>query len=215
MYLMWPVPHPPNPSNVISCFFFALHFLVTLSHFELLPYAKFLLIQGLCTCSSCNPEWSPFCTHFFIIHFLVHRIPPEESFFDSSAFIGYPATVLVMAWTFHPWGWSQFMTAHPSHYFAMAVRAGSFVHYGILALGTGFSQWCACVWCSVAQKCLTLCDPMDCSLPGFPVHYLLKLMSIESGMPSNHLILCHSLLLPSIFPSIRVFVPKVLICFYL
>ena len=51
---------------------------------------------------------------------------------------------------------------------------------------------------------------MDCSMPGFPVHHqlpeLLKLMSIESVMPSNHLILCHPLLLlPSIFPSIRVF----------
>ena len=34
---------------------------------------------------------------------------------------------------------------------------------------------------------------------------LLKLMSIESVMPSNHLILCHPLLLPSIFPTIRVF----------
>ena len=34
---------------------------------------------------------------------------------------------------------------------------------------------------------------------------LLNLLSIESMMPSNHLILCHSLLLPSIFPSIRVF----------
>ena len=34
---------------------------------------------------------------------------------------------------------------------------------------------------------------------------LLKLMSFESVMPSNHLILCHPLLLPSIFPSIRVF----------
>ena len=34
---------------------------------------------------------------------------------------------------------------------------------------------------------------------------LFKLMSIESVMPSNHLILCHPLLLPSIFPSIRVF----------
>ena len=34
---------------------------------------------------------------------------------------------------------------------------------------------------------------------------LLKLMSIESVMPSNHLVLCHSLLLPSIFPSINVF----------
>ena len=51
---------------------------------------------------------------------------------------------------------------------------------------------------------------MDCSTPGFPVHQqllgLLKLMSIESVMPSNHLILCHSfLLLPSIFPSISIF----------
>ena len=51
---------------------------------------------------------------------------------------------------------------------------------------------------------------MDCSMPGFPVHHQLleftKPMSIESVMPSNHLILCHPLLLtPSIFPSIRVF----------
>ena len=57
---------------------------------------------------------------------------------------------------------------------------------------------------------MTLCDPTDCTTPGFPVHNpvlsLLKLRSIESGMPSNHLILCRPLLLPpSIFPSIRVF----------
>ena len=47
-------------------------------------------------------------------------------------------------------------------------------------------------------------------MPSFPVYHqlleLFKLMSIELVMPSNHLILCHSLLLPpSIFPSIRVF----------
>ena len=64
--------------------------------------------------------------------------------------------------------------------------------------------------CSVAKWCLTLCNPMDCRTPGFPVlHYLLELlnfMSIESVMLSYHLILCHPLLfLPSIFPSIRVF----------
>ena len=39
-----------------------------------------------------------------------------------------------------------------------------------------------------------LCNPMDCSMPGFPVHHqlteLAQLMSIESVMPSNHLILC-------------------------
>ena len=58
---------------------------------------------------------------------------------------------------------------------------------------------------SLAQVCPTLCNPMDCSMPGFPVlHHLPE--SIESVMPSNHLILCHPLLLPpSIFPSIRVF----------
>ena len=41
---------------------------------------------------------------------------------------------------------------------------------------------------------------------------LLKLMSIKSVMPSNHLILCHPLLLPSIFPSIRVFSNKSALC---
>ena len=63
---------------------------------------------------------------------------------------------------------------------------------------------------SVAQLCLTLCNPMDCSTPGFPFHHqlpeLAQTMSIESVMPSKHLILCRPLfLLPSIFPSIRVF----------
>ena len=56
----------------------------------------------------------------------------------------------------------------------------------------------------------TLCDPVNCSTPGLPVHHQLlestKLMSIVSVMPSNHLTLCHPLLLlPSIFPSITVF----------
>ena len=63
---------------------------------------------------------------------------------------------------------------------------------------------------SVTQSCLTLCNLMDCSTPGFPVQHqlpeLLKLMSIELVMPFYHLILCRPLLLlPSIFPSIRVF----------
>ena len=62
---------------------------------------------------------------------------------------------------------------------------------------------------SVAQSCPTLCDPMNCSTPDFlsitNSRSLLQLMSIDSVMPSNH-ILCHPLLLlPSIFPSIRVF----------
>ena len=63
---------------------------------------------------------------------------------------------------------------------------------------------------SVAQSCPTLCNPTNYSMPGLPVHHQLpsppKLMSIQSVTPSNHLILCCPLLLlPSIFPNIRVF----------
>jgi len=70
---------------------------------------------------------------------------------------------------------------------------------------------------SVIQSCLTLCDPMNCSTPGLHVHHQLpdlpKLMSIESVMPSNHLILHRPLLLlPSIFPSIRVFPNESTLC---
>ena len=64
--------------------------------------------------------------------------------------------------------------------------------------------------CSVTHSCPTLCDPMDCSMPGLPVpHHLWnlpKFMSIEFMMPSSHLILWSPLLhLSSIFPSIRDF----------
>ena len=70
---------------------------------------------------------------------------------------------------------------------------------------------------SVAKLCPTLCDPMDCTMSGFCVlHHLLEfaqLISIESVIPSNHLILCHSLLfLPSIFPGIRVFSNELALC---
>ena len=69
--------------------------------------------------------------------------------------------------------------------------------------------WLLCC-CSVAQSCPTLCDPMDYSMSGFPVHphlpELAKLMFIETVMPSNHLVFHRPLLLlPSILPSIRVF----------
>ena len=62
---------------------------------------------------------------------------------------------------------------------------------------------------SVAQSCPTLCDPMNRSTPGLPVHHQLQdftqTQSIELVMSSIHLILCLPLLPPSIFPSIRVF----------
>ena len=79
--------------------------------------------------------------------------------------------------------------------------------------------FCVSQFSSVTQSCPTLCSPINCSTPGLPVHHQLReftqTMSIESvishqpsqsGQPSNHLTLCHPLLLlTSIFPSIWVF----------
>ena len=62
---------------------------------------------------------------------------------------------------------------------------------------------------SVTQSCLTLCDPMDCSMPGLPVHHQLPEFTrthvhwVGDAIQPAHL--CHPLLPPSIFPSIRVF----------
>ena len=69
-----------------------------------------------------------------------------------------------------------------------------------------------CWWCSVVKSRPTLCNPMDSSMPGFPVlDYLLEFAQthvnrVKSVILSNLLILCHPLLLlPLIFASIRVF----------
>ena len=60
--------------------------------------------------------------------------------------------------------------------------------------------------CSVAKSCPTLCNPMDCSMQALPVlHHLqslVRLMSIEPVIPSNHLILCHPFSFgPQSFPA--------------
>ena len=77
---------------------------------------------------------------------------------------------------------------------------------GVLMKNCNYIDCC----CSVAHSCLTLCASTDCSTQAslsFTISQsLLKLMSVESVMFSNHLILCRPLLLlPTIFPSIRVF----------
>ena len=119
---------------------------------------------------------------------------------------------------------------------------------GIRSIESG-AEKLSFIFSSVAQSCPTLCNPMNCSTPGLPVHHLYlqfssvqslsrvqlfvtpwtaahqasqsntnsrsppKLMLIESVMPSNHLILfCSLLLLPSIFPSIRVFSNESALC---
>ena len=79
----------------------------------------------------------------------------------------------------------------------------------ILAVSNIFNCYC----CSVTKSCPTLHNPMDYSMSGFPVHHRLlefaQVSVIESVTPSNHLILCHPLLLlSSVFCSIRVFSNK-------
>ena len=90
-------------------------------------------------------------------------------------------------------------------------------HVIALEISDIFLKYVCC--CSVAKSCPAVCDPMDCSMPGLPVpHHLLKFgqvqfVSTASVMPSSHLILCCPLLLlPSIFPSIRVFSNKSAVC---
>ena len=73
---------------------------------------------------------------------------------------------------------------------------------------------------SVTQLCLMLCDPMDCSTPGFPVHHQLPELAqihvhcIGDAIQPSHPMssLCPPLLLPSIFPSIRVFSNESVLC---
>ena len=67
-----------------------------------------------------------------------------------------------------------------------------------------------CCCCSVAKSCPTLCDPMDCSTPGLPVHHQKPELAqthvhrVSDAIQPSHP-LSSSSLLPSIFPSIRVF----------
>ena len=71
-----------------------------------------------------------------------------------------------------------------------------------------WSMYCCC--CSVAKSCLTLCDPMNWSTPGFPVHHQFSELAqthvhwvSDAIQPSYPL--SSPFLLPSIFPSIRIF----------
>ena len=71
-------------------------------------------------------------------------------------------------------------------------------------------KWGSVQFSAVIQSCPTLCDPVNCSTSGLPVHHQLpeftQLMSITLVMPSSHLIFCRPLLLlPPIPPSIRAF----------
>ena len=78
-------------------------------------------------------------------------------------------------------------------------------------------QWKSSVqFSSVTQLCPTLSDPMDYSTPGSPVHYQLPDLAqthvhwVGDAIQPSHL--CHSLLLPSILPSFRVFSNESVLC---
>ena len=70
---------------------------------------------------------------------------------------------------------------------------------------------------SVTQSCLTLCDPVDCSVPGFPVHHQLPELAqthvhqVGDAIQPSHLLLS-PLLLPSILPTIKVFSNESVLC---
>ena len=115
----------------------------------------------------------------------------------------------------HPW--NTLATSPPNEEALYALIWNNFQHTLLREKEKHDAEECCNMLCchcfSVAQLCLTLCDPMDCGAPGFLSftisRSLLKLMSIESVMPSNHFIVCRSLLLlPSVFPSIRAFSNK-------
>ena len=83
-----------------------------------------------------------------------------------------------------------------------------------------FSLWCellrSVLFSSVTQSFPTLCDPVNCSTPGLPVHHSLPELTQTHVHwvcdAIQHLILCHPFLLPLIFPSIRVFSDESFIC---
>ena len=70
---------------------------------------------------------------------------------------------------------------------------------------------------SIAQSCLTLCDPMGCSMPGFPVHHQLPELAqthvhgVGDAIQSSHTLLS-LIFLPPIFPSIRIFSNESVLC---
>ena len=100
--------------------------------------------------------------------------------------------------------YSTFLTFQ-SYFFNPALRHQDFFH------SPSSIQHCHCR--SIAQSCTTLCDPVDCSTPSFPVlHYLPEFVqTYVQGV--DDAILCRPLLLlPSILPSIRVFSNKATLC---
>ena len=94
----------------------------------------------------------------------------------------------------------------PLKYYQLFTQGGIYESSKVISKAIN-NLYCCC--CSVSQSFLTVCNLWTAARQAclsFTISWiLLKFMSVELVTPSNHLILCHPLLLPSIFPSIRVF----------
>ena len=88
------------------------------------------------------------------------------------------------------------------------------MHLGLNPWGR---EWLTSQISSVAHSCLTLCEPVHCGTPGFPAHHQLPELAqihihqVSDAIQASHP-LCPPLLLPSIFPSIRVFSNESVLC---
>ena len=163
-----------------------------------------------------NPLWFTLCTNAKLIFWKVMTLIKWNC--------SHPGMVL----GFQDLGSNSISTL--SSFWSLPVRYNQLISWMFSENGCTFIQiisrikffllWYVICCCSVAQSCLTLCDPMgystacQASLSFTISQNLLKLVPIESVIPSIHLILCHPLLLwPSIFPSISILSNESALCF--
>ena len=147
-------------------------------------------------------------SHLILCHpfLLLPPIPPSiRAFFNEST--------LCMRWPKY-WSFSFSISPSKEHPGLISFRIDWLdllaVQGTLKSLFQHHSSKASIQFSSVAQSCPTLCDPMNRSTPGLPVHHqfpeFTQIMSIRFFDATHHLILCHPILLqPSIFPSIRVF----------
>ena len=147
---------------------------------------------------------------------LVRKWADLKFLFDLASFIALEALSLLaifMVWVYLPVSFSEFLFSiwfgvflySPERiylkwlslllsWFSNQVLSDSAGPWTAATTGFPVPHLPAVQFSSVTQSCLTLCNPMDRNTPGLPVHHQLleftQLMSIESVMPSNHLILC-------------------------
>jgi len=147
---------------------------------------------------------------------LVRKWADLKFLFDLASFIALEALSLLaifMVWVYLPVSFSEFLFSiwfgvflySPERiylkwlslllsWFSNQVLSDSAGPWTAATTGFPVPHLPAVQFSSVTQSCLTLCNPMDRNTPGLPVHHQLleftQLMSIESVMPSNRLILC-------------------------